>query len=98
MEEKVERYLRDEKGVNSEVARERLWKKVAKYDDILREFENWLEVREYAPGVTIEGYSAQRIYGLAPRLDGIGVFNFLVDLRDNPDEAKQTIADGFRVR
>lgn len=98
MEEKVERYLRDEKGVDSEVVRARLWKKVSKYDDILREFGEWLETREYTSEVVVGGYDARKIYELVPMLNGIGVFNFLVDLRENPDQAKQTIADGFKVR
>lgn len=98
MEEKIEQYLRDERGVASDVVRRRLREKVMKYDDIAEEFGRWLEKREYESGVEVEGHTAQGIYELAPRLDGIGVFNFLVTLRDDPEGAKEMIQEGFVVR
>ena len=98
MEAKVEQYLREECGVASEVVRRKLREKVAKYDDIMQEFGQWLERREYEDGVEIMGYTARKVAGLAPRLDGIGVFNFLVTLRDDPDGAKIIIEDGFKLK
>ena len=49
-------------------------------------------------GVEVDGYRAQDIYEMAPMLDGIGVFNFLVTLRDDPEEGEKMIEEGFRVR
>lgn len=98
MEERIERYLREERGVTSEVVRRKLREKVMKYDDIAQEFARWLERREYEEGLEIGGYTARGIYELAPRLDGIGVFNFLVTLRDDPEGAEEMIGEGFRVR
>ena len=98
MGEKIEQYLRDERGVASDVVRRRLREKVMKYDDIAEEFGRWLEKREYERGVEVEGYTAQGIYELAPQLDGIGVFNFLVTLRDDPEGAKEMVREGFVVR
>lgn len=98
MEEKIEQYLRDERGVASDAVRQRLREKVMKYDDIAGEFGRWLEKRGYESGVEVEGYTAQGIYKLAPQLDGIGVFNFLVTLRDDPEGAKEMIREGFVVR
>lgn len=96
MQEKVERYLRDEKQVESAIVREKLWQKVSKYEDILQEFLRWLEVREYAEdGVEVEGYRAREIYEMAAKMDGIGVFNFLVTLRDEPEVARGIIEEGF---
>ena len=98
MEERIEGYLRDEKKVESSVVREMLRKKVMKYDDIASEFLQWLETRGYDEnGLEVGGYTAKKIVELAPRLDGIGVFNFLVTLRDDPEEAKKYITEGFRV-
>lgn len=98
MEEIIEKYLIDEKKVESEVVREMLMKKVMKYDDIKTEFGKWLETRKYGEAmVEVNGYTAGRIHEMAPMLDGIGVFNFLVTLRDNPGEAQRIIKDGFRV-
>jgi len=98
MEEEIERYLREERGITSDVVRQRLREKVMKYDDIAGEFGRWLERREYKEGVKIEGYTARGIYELAPKLDGIGVFNFLVTLRDDPEGARKIIQEGFVVR
>lgn len=70
--------------------------KLSKYDDIKSEFETWIDTQEYpADGIKIEGYNAAKINDLASFMNGVGVYNFLVTLRDNPEYAKQTIADGF---
>ncbi len=98
MEERIERYLREERRVESGVVRGMLRKKVMKYDDIAGEFEKWLETRVYEDGVGIGVYTAKKIHEMAPQLDGIGVFNFLVTLRDSPEEAMKYIDDGFAVK
>ena len=99
MEERIEKYLRDERGVRSEVVRRRLCEKVMRYDDIAGEFGRWLDIRSSEEGgVEVDGYRAQDIYEMAPMLDGIGVFNFLVTLRDDPEEGEKMIEEGFRVR
>lgn len=98
MEERIEKYLVEERGVKSDVVRGMLRKKVMKYDDIAEEFNRWLETRVYEDGVGIGMYTARKIHEMAPRLDGIGVFNFLVTLRDDPEEAKRFIDEGFVVK
>lgn len=98
MEEKIEEYLRGERQVESEVVREKLRQKVMKYADIAQEFETWLAEREYRDGVEVQGYSAKKISEIAPGLSGIGVYNFLVTLRDDPEEAKKIIDEGFMVK
>ena len=74
--------------------------KITKYDDIYREFLLWLSQRSYQmkSPIIVEGYSAQNIYDRANFLDGIGVYNFLVDLRDQPDQAKRYLEEGFPRR
>lgn len=78
---------------------EQVMNKIIKYEDILEDFCHWLETRDYynENAVVVDGYSAQAIVDLAPMLDGIGAFNFLVDLRDQPERAKRIIREGFRV-
>lgn len=99
MEGRIEEYLRVERGVTSEIVQRRLCEKVMKYDDIAKEFVEWLETRRYDKnGLEIVGWTAEKIYQKAPQLDGIGVFNFLVTLRDSPEEAKQMIDEDFVVR
>lgn len=97
--EKVQRYLRTEKKCTSELVMSRLIDKVIKYEDIWEDFCHWLETRDYynEQAVVVDGYNAQAIVDLAPMLDGIGAFNFLVDLRDQPEKAREIIKEGFRV-
>lgn len=97
--EMVQRYLLAEKNCTSELVMNRLLDKIIKYEDILDDFCHWLQTRDYynEDAVVVDGYSAQAIVDLAPMLDGIGAFNFLVDLRDQPEKAKKVIKEGFKV-
>ena len=72
--------------------------KIKKYDDIYDEFCYWLENRNYdrENPVTIAGYTAKQIFQLNPKLDGIGVYNFLITLRETPERAKEYIDSGFK--
>lgn len=93
------KYLAEEKHCFG-MAAEHTLAKITKYDDIKQEFLRWLEQRNYdnEDALIVEGYNARTLYDLAPQLDGAGVYNFLVDLRDQPDVAKKIIAEGFKVR
>jgi len=68
-----------------------------KQDDIRAELEGWILRREYPREnpLTVEGYTAEAISKLAAFMDGVGVYNFLVTLRERPDNAKRIIAEGF---
>lgn len=98
-EQKIWQYLVGEKKCTEAVAHMQL-DKIVKYDDIKDEFLHWLDRRDYIveDPVVVEGYNALAIVDRAPMLDGIGVFNMLVDLRDRPKEAKEVIAGGFVVK
>ena len=96
MNEKLKNYLLQELKV-SEALLPDIVAKIEKYDDIRSEFYRWLDLRNYdfEQPVTVENYTARQIYNLCPKLDGIGVYNFLITLREHPDRAKQYIAEGF---
>ena len=66
--------------------------------DIKTELENWIERKTYTKDnpIKIEGYSAEMISKLAPFMDGVGVYNFLITLRERPDNGKRIIAEGFK--
>lgn len=72
--------------------------KIKKYDDIYDEFCYWLENRNYDKNnpVKISGYTAKQIFELNPKLDGIGVYNFLITLREEPERAKAYLKSGFK--
>lgn len=68
-----------------------------KHNDIRVELEEWIVRQEYKQdnSLTIEGYTAEMISKLAPFMDGVGVYNFMITLRERPDNAKRIIAEGF---
>ncbi len=96
-ESRIIQYLR-KKGVQNPIVAGNLVEKVTRYDDIRQELMGWLRTGEFGDdGVEIEGYKAKDIARLAPFMDGVGVCNFMVDLREKPEVAKKHIADGFPV-
>ncbi len=98
MKDEVLKYLCEEKKVEL-VEAERLFRKVSKYADIYNCFLHWLMVRDYhdESNIEVRGYTAEDIYWKAKFLDGIGVYNILVDLRDNYDATESIIQSGFEV-
>ena len=71
------------------------------YPDILHEFEHWIQTGTYIHediAVSVDGYTAQKLAVLSPFLDGEGAFMLLIELRDNPQKAKERIADGFKMK
>ena len=68
-----------------------------KHEDIRAELEKWIEGQKYPQDnpLMIEGYTAEMISKLAPFMDGVGVYNFMVTLRERPDYGKRIIAEGF---
>lgn len=95
----VTEYLVSEKSLSPANA-EKQKAKIAQHPDLNKEFEDWIARREYEAenSIEIEGYTAKDIFELAPYLDGIGVFNFMVSLRERPESAKKIIADGFKFK
>lgn len=94
--EPIRKYL-SEKIKMSPVILERTIAKLERHADIANEFALWIETGEYktdAP-LVVEGYTAKDIFELAPFLDGPGVFNFLIALREQPEKAKAQISAGF---
>jgi len=93
--EKIKAYLELERL--SEGAKERRLTEFERNPDIAAEFAEWIQngAGDYADGIAVEGYTARKIKELAPFMNGVGVYNFLVSLRENPEMAKQYIAEGF---
>jgi len=95
--EKIVNYLLNERNQKQEVAL-KIATPFEKHDDIRAELENWIVRREYLQDnpLTVEGYSAEMISKLAPFMDGVGVYNFMVTLRERPEDGKRIIAEGFK--
>ena len=94
--ETIKQYLLTEKKLTPAVM-ERMLLKFEKHPDIADEFILWIQTKEYAAEdpIRVEGYTADDIHTIAPFLDGVGVFNFLISLREQPEKAKQQMASGF---
>lgn len=94
--EKIKTYLVEVRNQKPEVAA-KIALPFAGHDDIRGELEAWIERQEYPKDnpITVEGYTAEAISKLAPFMDGVGVYNFLITLRERPENAKSIIARGF---
>ena len=94
--EKIVNYLVNKRNQKPEVA-VKIASSFERHADIRAELENWIERQEYAQDnpLTVEGYTAEMISKLAPFMDGVGVYNFLVTLRERPKNGKRIIAEGF---
>ena len=94
--ETIVNYLVNERNQKPQVA-EKIAAPFEKHNDIRAELEKWIEQKEYPQdnSITIEGYTAEMISKLAPFMDGVGVYNFMVTLRERPENGKRIIAEGF---
>lgn len=94
--QKIFDYLVTERNLTPAIA-QRLSQKLSKHDDIKEAFLKWLDTRDFstANAPEINGYNPVKIHELAPFLDGVGVYGFMVTLRDNPEEAGKAIRNGF---
>ena len=94
--ERIISYLVSERNQKPEVAA-KIALPFENHNDICAELEKWIERREYPQDnpITVEGYSADGISKLAPFMDGVGVYNFMITLRERPDNGKRIIAEGF---
>ena len=94
--EKITNYLLNELGQNPQVAA-KVSSSFERHNDIRSELEKWIEQRKYPQenSIMVEGYTADAISELAPFMDGVGVYNFLITLRERPENGKRIIAEGF---
>jgi hypothetical protein len=73
--------------------------KFEKHSDIAQEFEYWINNRAYMPsGVSVEGYSAEKLAKESQYLEGEGAFMMLIELRENKEKALAQIANGFKKK
>jgi len=71
--------------------------KLENHSDIAEEFEYWIKNKDYkADGISIEGYTAQRLAEESQYMNGEGAFMMLIELRENPKKALAQIQKGFK--
>lgn len=83
----------------SEVTIQQRMAEFARHADLAEEFEAWIRQGQgiFPNGIKVEGYTAKKINELAPFMNGVGVYNFLINLRENPKIALGYIEEGFPV-
>ena len=91
--------LTTEKNIDETVANMSA-RKICKYDDIMNEFLQWTKTHSYdfVHPISSGGYTAKKISEMAPFLSGVGVYNFMASLRDDPELAKNCITNGFIIK
>ena len=72
--------------------------KLKKHSDIAAEFEYWIQNKQYRNDVSVEGYTVTDVASMSHYLNGEGAFMFLIELRENPEKAKQKMRNGFKIR
>lgn len=94
--EALKQHMVEVNGTKPAVA-DLILQKLGRHADILAELKACVAVGEFpaANAVAVEGYTAKDIAALAPHLNDVGVYAFLVTLRENPQKAKDIIARGF---
>lgn len=97
MSEKIRAYYQntklDERLINKKL------ELFSRHEDIMWEFEYWIENREYkSDGVVVEGYSANSLAKISKFMDGEGAFVLLMELRQNPERTLKQIAAGFKMK
>ena len=78
------------------------YEKLNQHEDILNEFANCINEEQFNycdNGIIVEGYSAKSLKEkVGNKLSDLGVYNYLIYLRENPDEAKQNLDAGLLVK
>lgn len=78
------------------------YEKLNQHEDILNEFANCINEEQFNycdNGIIVEGYSAKSLKEkVGNKLSDLGVYNYLIYLRENPDEAKQNLDVGLPVK
>lgn len=76
-----------------------VFEKLNTYQDIVNEFANCINGDQFNycdNGIVVEGHTAKSLKEtVGNKLSDLGVYNYLIYLRENPDEAKKDLAAGL---
>lgn len=94
---KIRKYLLDELGLSERRADESI-EKISQHKDIYLEFAKYVSTRKFSDnGVTACGYTAEALYEKYP-FSPLGAYNYLISLRQKPEQALNQLKKGFRFR
>ena len=91
-------YIINALGKNQEYAK-KAYEKLCKYQDIRNEFYNYVMNEEFPKEniIKCEGYSAEELCNTTI-LKPLGAYNYLIYLRDNPEEALANLKAGLPIK
>lgn len=100
MDEKAVSYLKNSCGMDEEQISSTI-KKMKKYPDIYREFQDCVkngktEFPRIQP-VIEQGYTAERLFN-ETSLEPVGAYNYLIFLRESPEQALEALKKGLPRR
>ncbi len=100
MSEEIIQYLTNKYSSLNKFSVIYIAEKLCKYDEIRDEFLKWVKTGSYdhEEPIDSQGVTAKEIHEIATHLDGVGVYTFMVTLRDEPELAEKIISDGFTIR
>ncbi|MGI6249582.1 MAG: hypothetical protein ACOYJX_09375 [Acutalibacteraceae bacterium] len=97
MQDSVFSYFVNELGKSEKRAAEML-QKLARHPDILAEFAVWVKMRTFPEkedgAIEVEGQTAKTLFE-STYLEPIGAYNFLIYLREKPEEALADLKKGL---
>ena len=98
MNEVIKRFYEDKK-IPAPIMKSK-FEKLDKYPDVASEFEHWIKTGSYKEEdpLTVEGYTACRLASESKYLEGEGAFMMLIELRENPKKALNSISNGFKMK
>lgn len=67
-----------------------------KYDDIALAVQHHIEYDEYDDSIFVEGYTAKKLHDeVKDKLAVIGIYNYLITLKENPEQGKKWLEQGL---
>lgn len=95
--EKIKSYLKSA-GLPAKMIEKKI-NDFAKHKDIADDFIYWIENKRYKEnGVKVADYSAKTIASKSTLFNGLSVFTFLIQLRENPDKAKSILNSQIHIK
>jgi hypothetical protein len=84
---------------NSEEYAKKAYEKLSKYEDIRNEFYYYVMNEEFPKeqAISVEGYTAENLCETT-RLNPLGAYNYLIYLREEPEEALEELKKGLPIK
>jgi len=96
-EETILNFLTIEMKIPKKVAEDNIVK-FQRHPDIMDEFDDWIKTRVFPENaVSVEGYSAE-LLNKTTFLSVVGSYNYLISLREKPEESLKRLKEGFKIK